>query len=385
MHTTNLLGKILFILFQITSTFSQAPSSPANVTIGPDDVSKLTGPCGPTVYCLPEKGENWVVNKEYFVRWWNKYPTFLAQGLVEIKLYEASSPPNLVKQWDNITNDIGFFTVKYYPPQLPIFPIDPTREPNSTIRRECYFVIFAPGSDESIAGKGDNFFIDDYNPPASVSVPSPGPSKPETAAAKPTGNNDISIPHAERRGDNQESGISAGAIIGITLGAVAFVTIVALALFFIHRRKKNRANRVTEVNHGEKPRALPPSQYIPRPATSGTLRSTSSESEVDSISPLSASNSGTRRSSLRLTVKDAQILAHTYRAMLSNQGGSSNGEDTLQNNPRGLYSDELLKRELAAEGRGVKNVSTSPAIVVVNSDEMGRKSMTADHSEHEEA
>ncbi|KAK9693239.1 hypothetical protein K7432_014000 [Basidiobolus ranarum] len=195
MRLNSLIGKLFLILYQIAYIFTQTTNTPANITIGPDDVSKLTGPCGPTVYCLPEKGERWVVNKEYFVRWWNKYPTFLTGGMVLIKLYEASSPPTLVKQW-TITNDQGFDTVKNYPPQYPIFPVDPTREPDTTKTKECYFVIMAPGSDESIAGKGDNFFIDDYNPPENVTTP-PVPTTPlgPLSPAPPTAPKNSAPPH----------------------------------------------------------------------------------------------------------------------------------------------------------------------------------------------
>ncbi|KAK9721724.1 hypothetical protein K7432_003191 [Basidiobolus ranarum] len=375
-----LSGGLFLILYQVTPIFSQTTSSPANITVGPDDVSKLTKPCGPTVYCLPEKGDRWVVNKEYFVRWWNKYPTFLLGGYVNIKLYEATSPPTLVKQWLDITNDQGFYTVKNYPPQFPIFPPDPTR-PNTTVTRECYFVILAPGSDESIAGKGDNFFIDDYNPPANSSSPTPTKGPPtSTGLSKSTNTNGSP---QENYNDSSKPSLSTGAIIGIILGSIGLVTLVACVLLLIHRRKKSKAKEMLEANQS---RAIhnPPSirEPIIRPLTSSTLQSDSSMSEVDFGTPLSSSDSVNRRSSLRLTVKDARLLSHTYRAMLSNN--SLNGEETAQNNQRSLYSDELLRRELAAEGRGVKNVSTSPAIVVVNSDQMERDSMTADHSDHNE-
>ncbi|KAK9761213.1 hypothetical protein K7432_014051, partial [Basidiobolus ranarum] len=211
--------------------------------------------------------------------------------------------------------------------------------------------------------------------------PCPTPPLGTLSPAPPTGPKNVAPPH-ENADSKHGSGISTGAIIGIALGSVALVTLVACLIFILHRRKRTKSKQMVETKRSQDPGNPSPNQYNLRPATSSTLRSTRSESEVDSITPLSASNSTARRNSLRLTVKDAQLLAHTYRAMLSNN--NMNGEDVPQTNQRSLYSDELLKRELAAEGRGVKNVSTSPAIVVVNSDQIGRNSMTADHSEHSE-
>ncbi|KAK9710777.1 hypothetical protein K7432_008222 [Basidiobolus ranarum] len=97
-------------------------------------------------------------------------------------------------------------------------------------------------------------------------------------------------------------------------------------------------------------------------------------SSLVSDSQLSPTDERSKPMSLCLTVKDAQLIADTYRRLLRKP--SWNEDDINELGRRNTYTDELLRRELESEGKGVKQVRTAPTIVLVHeAQRVDRRSM----------
>ncbi|ORX88866.1 hypothetical protein K493DRAFT_73732 [Basidiobolus meristosporus CBS 931.73] len=324
--------------------------------------------CNANIYCLPTAGEVWGQQQNYFVQWNYNYPTFATTGRVNIRLFnnQSTTPVYQLPSYENaegllIINTIqsswflGNQTVQYF-----------------------YFLITGSEDPPSIAENGPIFLIQSP-PPTSTSSTATA-----TATATPT-RTPTSTPLASATttpghsgpNNDESSGLSVGAICGIAVGSVLFVTTIACLIYFIRRKRGGHKQGYDFQLESESGSGVNGYAAL-GPTNLGTARDNTSNSDADSTLPMTESLSPGKRSSLCLTVKDAQELAHAYRKMLTNKDATEETPQTTQQ--RSLYSDELLRRELAADGHGVKNVSTTPAIVVVD-DQVNGHGMTADPSE----
>ncbi|ORX88571.1 hypothetical protein K493DRAFT_77095 [Basidiobolus meristosporus CBS 931.73] len=327
---------------------------------------ELTEPCGPDVYCLPKTNDTWVMGSTGTLRWNQKYTTFLVQGFVDVRLYEMTDPRNPVLDWLNIPNGEGYLTV--FLNDTKIFPPVANRPFNTTAERKYQYLVTAHGY--PITGQQRSPIFNIIDPPSADNV-SPASAANPTTLSTPgstgqTEQSDGSQPRPQIMDTNSSSGrLSAGAIVGVSIGCVIAGVLAATALFVIVRRKQSTTKRGSL---NEKP-LVPP--FNPFSDNNNFSTTTIEDSTHSTKSPI-CNMEDASRSSLRLTVKDAQMIADTYRRLLRKP--SWNSSDLEELTTQNSYSDELLRRELEAEGHGVKQVSTGPAIVVTPEDELIRKS-----------
>ncbi|ORY01565.1 hypothetical protein K493DRAFT_334940 [Basidiobolus meristosporus CBS 931.73] len=335
-----------------------------NVTFEPIDPSNYTSPCGPQIYCLPAAGDQWISGHEYLLRWNYQYPTFLSVGFVDVKLYTEEDDYKPVQQWLNLTNSQGFLTyTRQNSTAITNLLQSGYPETQNITGKNFYFTVSTPNDKSSWVDKGPTFTIFDirfpYIPP--VALGNGPPPSAQTLAPSPS--SEPNVPKMTESSPNPSllnppsatgGGLSGGAIAGISVGSAVAFLLLGLAVFIARRRSKNPRGRYVNEKMNTEYDGKGGSVYLRRGNTSA--------SDVNSLSPLAGALDPPKRHSLRLTVKDAQLLAHHYRNMLTTKawsGSSSEAQGTT-------YSDELLRRELAAEGRGVRMVNNAPAIVVVN-------------------
>ncbi|KAK9723277.1 hypothetical protein K7432_002074 [Basidiobolus ranarum] len=354
-----LLVKFAIFIVSITSCRGGVPPL-TNITFGPVDPSIYTSPCGPQIYCLPTAGSQWLNGVENLLRWNYQYPTFLTEGYVNIKLYYEDDDYNPVQQWLNITNSKGLLTVV-------TTLTDNIRSGYPTTQnvtgKNFFFTVSTLNDSSSRIEKGSIFSIYDIrfpyvphsnnvvNAPASTSTSTPSS---KTEISKPSASSEPQEPNLP---SNEHNGLSTGAIASITIGSILAFLIIG-AILFVLRKRSNRQRRVGYTNEKMNPR------YSDQNGSIYLQRGNTSASEVDSLSPLADTPDTPKRHSLRLTVKDAQLLAHHYRSMLTKKTWGSSGAESQGTS----YSDELLRRELAAEGCDVRLVNNAPGIVIVNED-----------------
>ncbi|KAK9767847.1 hypothetical protein K7432_002029 [Basidiobolus ranarum] len=376
------------------------------------------------------------------LRWNPNYPTFKVQGHVDIRLFEMTNPRKPIKEWLDITNDEGMWSIKL-DHASGVFPEGFKRPKNTTITRHYRFLVTV--RNEAIEGKqkGPIFNIEDPPPPEEVNptptnslhfaapitnhsllvnTSSTSPSSTPAASSittHSTSNDPKNIPIDEsfdtntpnaRSDKSNMSLISPAAAIGITAGAIiGLKCLIRTLVYYLIRR----CDRVNFVNRARAPnrnhRNFPPmidtlsrdvgdlSRYSVSGYTSTDaflpVKETGNRSHLYSVNSQSSqhilaalpSNSMTSSQlspteqyfepdSLRLTVKDAQLIADTYRRLLRKPSWTE--EEGRELGKRNTYTDELLRRELEAEGTGVKQVSTAPTIVIVNEEQkLNRQSM----------
>ncbi|KAK9710778.1 hypothetical protein K7432_008223 [Basidiobolus ranarum] len=123
------------------------------------DVTSLTEQCGPDIYCLPKFNTTWTMGSVGLLRWNSNYPTFKVQGHVDIRLYEMTNPRKPVKEWLDITNDEGLWSVKL-DHASGIFPEYFKRPKNTTVVRNYRFLVTV--KDDALEGrqKGPIFNIE---------------------------------------------------------------------------------------------------------------------------------------------------------------------------------------------------------------------------------
>ncbi|KAK9716834.1 hypothetical protein K7432_006643 [Basidiobolus ranarum] len=363
------------ILLGIT-TYVKADSSNSNV---PSDIQDINSECGPDIYCLPKAGDLWVPQENGFLQWNKNYPTFLNTGSVNIGLYNTLSG-NPVQLWNHYRNEgilvINNFTTDWF---LDLNNVSPYEN----ITQEFYFDITAIYDTNAPYKPGPTFFIERpmlLPTPILPATPMHNKTSTTSTSTKPTSTSPSPSSSSFSYGPTNPSvqtqgtsGLSAGAIGGIAVGSVLLVTIVACLFYILRRRRRNQL---------AKPGLGTNSDHNSSHVIVNAVSDNNSDNDVDGQLQMAEASSPVKRNSLRLTVKGAQELAHAYRKMLTNQDAIEDSQPSSQQ--RNLYSDELLRRELAAEGHGVKNVSTSPAIVVVGEDQNSLCSMTADTTDSSE-
>ncbi|ORY00791.1 hypothetical protein K493DRAFT_335228 [Basidiobolus meristosporus CBS 931.73] len=338
--------------------------------------SYLDSYCGPDLYCLPKEDELWYPHDSEFVRWNRYYPTF--STFVNISLFNTKSEVP-VEEWPLYKNE-GLLVINNIPSSWFIGV-----NLSANVTQEFYFFITGPYTPTVVIPRGPNFYIQKpqilpayANPVAVVNasesiihtstVVSMTPTSRPSTVVSSIPSSTSSSPATQ---NSSSTNLSAGAISGITVGSVAGVTIIACLVYFFRRRRRNQASSYetkAEIDSG--------------PTMACNSSADTSGPDTDVTMEMAEPPNPIKRNSLRLTVKGAQELAHTYRKMLTNQ--ETVEESSTQNQPRTLYSDELLRRELAADGHGVKYVSTAPAIVVMGDDQQSLRSMTADTSDSRE-
>ncbi|ORY00638.1 hypothetical protein K493DRAFT_335288 [Basidiobolus meristosporus CBS 931.73] len=250
--------------------------------------------CGPEIYCLPKLNDTWVMSTVGVVRWNSEYPTFVVQGAVDIRLYDVTDMRKPVLEQLNVTNGNGYMNLFLDPNlQPPIFAPVPNRPKNSTASRMYCFLVTVAGDDIVNKPNGPYFFIQD--PPSSnssldsVSTTISVPSSTDVMATRTP---DLPIPidtsNNLSNSGQRSTGLTSGAIAGISVGCVSVFAAAGIALIYFRRRN---------------------SQGPTHPGTS--------KDEIRNDGPPPESGLEYRRpSSLRLTANDAQLIAETYRRLL---------------------------------------------------------------------
>ncbi|ORX96198.1 hypothetical protein K493DRAFT_407323 [Basidiobolus meristosporus CBS 931.73] len=366
----------LLLLFGLNAFVRGMDDVPDNIIGG----SYLDSNCGPDLYCLPVEDELWRPLESGlengFVRWNRYYPTF--STYVNISLFNTESEVP-VKEWHHYKNE-GLLVINNFPSSW-FIGVNLT----ANVTQEFYFYITGPYTPTVVIPRGPSFYIQKpvilpvHSSPATTSVSSSHIST-STSSTSTTHSSAVAtmtptaVAPSLGAQNSSSNNLSAGAISGITVGSVAGITIIACLVYFLRRRRRNQAHCYVANTDTDSD-----------PSLVRSLHSSSADApdlEVDAAMEMAEPSSPVRRNSLRLTVKGAQELAHAYRKMLTNQEMAE--ESPAQNQTRILYSDELLRRELAADGHGVKYVSTAPAIVVMGDDQQSLHSMAANTSDSSE-
>ncbi|ORY03793.1 hypothetical protein K493DRAFT_334152 [Basidiobolus meristosporus CBS 931.73] len=405
-----------------------------------DLVAALTEQCGPDIYCLPKFNVTWTMGSVGLLRWNPNYPTFRVQGFVDIRLYEMTNTRKPVKEWLNITNEDGLWSINL-DHSSGIFPEVFRRPKNTTVTRHYRFLVTANSDPIEGKQKGPIFTIEDPPPPEEVNsnpLHFALPISNNSLLIHPEGTSSSAAPHTTVDPDKSQtdefssadatkssdkpprSSPSSGTVVGIIAGTsiglmlligyplipnlFEFTRLPSFTLIYYLIRHCDRANfvrRAKSLNQNQS--NFPPMiethhQNLSRYSVAGYasteafLPTSDHENRSHSYSnhdqhilaALPNNSSGANQLSpteqdfepdpLRLTVKDAQLIAETYRRLLRKPSWNADeGKDLAKRN---TYTDELLRRELQADGKGVKQVNTAPTIIVVNEEQkLNRTSM----------
>ncbi|ORX94582.1 hypothetical protein K493DRAFT_301984 [Basidiobolus meristosporus CBS 931.73] len=370
-----------------------------------------------------------------------------------------TNPRKPVKEWLDITNDEGLWSVKL-DHSSGIFPEYFKRPKNTTVVRNYRFLVTVKDDLTEGRQKGPIFNIEDPPPPEEVNPTSANalhfaipianhslllhPSKINQSAtaavsASPTGatstaayptnepkkTSNIELIHTNsilnaRPDQSSPFDLSLNTVIGITASVLAGLILLigyplhtvlnptsnypkSLALTPQHSnllplRKWNQKNgKYTMAESAQQRNTCDFSRYsvsgytstdaflpVNEPEHQEAVFDTANQpspcilaalpSSLVSDSHLSPTDERSKPMSLCLTVKDAQLIADTYRRLLRKP--SWNEDDIKEFGKRNTYTDELMRRELEAEGKGVKHVNTAPTLVVVNEEQkVDRRSM----------
>ncbi|ORX84103.1 hypothetical protein K493DRAFT_343781 [Basidiobolus meristosporus CBS 931.73] len=278
-------------------------------------VSVLEENCGPDIYCLPKADDTWVMGKlpSGMIRWNHNHPLFKVQGYVDVRLFEMTDTRKPVKEWINIHNNDGLLTVSLTK-DTDWFALTHGNRENTSIMRQFRFLITPHGDWAEHQPWGPIFNIEE----------------PPSFAIQPSNT------HATESGKLARDALT-------PYGAKP--TSTNIEVMIIRRRHPPKTISLTFDDVGTLPTHGPDSSDEKK------------NLEADGGShQLIGTDSDQTPNSLRLTVKDARMIADTYRQLLRKPSWSGRDIETPQRT-KSYYSDELMKRELAAEGTGVKHVT----------------------------
>ncbi|KAK9729638.1 hypothetical protein K7432_000156 [Basidiobolus ranarum] len=258
-----------------------------------------TSVCGPEIYCLPKRNETWTMSTVGVIRWYPKYPTFVVQDRVDVRLYDVTDLRKPVLERLNTTNGDGYMYLELDPNlQPPIFAPVLNRPKNYTAQRIFCFSI-TPAGDTTVGNlNGPYFYIQDPPPlnestlttstTLSTVIPTYTTMTSQPESSTPISTNTPNQVNSKRKPESV--GLSSGAIAGISVGSIAVLVAAGIALMFYRKRSKK-------------------SQF-----DTGTGKNSSQD---DSTGGAITENVGVKRlNSLRLTANDARLIAETYRRLL---------------------------------------------------------------------
>ncbi|KAK9760590.1 hypothetical protein K7432_015244 [Basidiobolus ranarum] len=291
--------------------------------------------CGPDIYCLPKPDETWMLGKlqSGMIRWNHNHPLFKVQGFVDVRLFEMTDTRNPVKEWINIQNNDGLLTVGLSN-DIEWFPKVQGNRENVSILRQFRLMITPHGDWSEHQPWGPIFNIEE--PPPSTSQNSPTNSQNTNVNES----NKLERPSISLYGTQPTGDIRDGE---------------AIISGNVRRRQPPKTVCLTFDEVDTLPTHGPDSLGHTDP--SSFILNSNQRIEMDPESKKSTElDSGKLQNSLRLTAKDARMIADTYRQLLRKPSWSGKDIETLQRT-NSHYSDELMRRELEAEGTGVKHVT----------------------------
>ncbi|CDH51105.1 predicted protein [Lichtheimia corymbifera JMRC:FSU:9682] len=344
--------------------------------------------------CSPKHDAVWKNGTWYQITWNPSYPTYAATSLLNIVLYRVENYQNIrIKEWNNVSSTKGSFPVQ----------VDDTWFPGSSSSSSTPSdrLLYLVGPDVEDPDEEMNSRFSDYPAPVPMTVERPNTNSKETTVQGVKAN-DNSAPNSS----NQQTGLQPWLIAVVIISCVAAVAACIAMIWAIRQLRKRKMvgdekgsfdpgtvivgdgggdsqlmmasssmppssimlaaaaggnpNPMMHTSH----HSLRDSSYmLPRFAPDGSVRSTLRYGEI--VRPQSCSNISTRSDAATppITSTDALMIADTFRQRMrrpdwqqQTQQQEHEDEDEAWESKRRQLSEELLKKELAAEGTLMKKV-----------------------------